>query len=232
MSRLLSELLFQPLVAIYAFLFGLLPDGTGPGLRLISLSILINLLLLPMYAQMEKRSRKTRAIRQAVASDVARIKQYFRGRERYFYIRAIYRQRGYKPFFDLLDSADLFVQILTFATVYRYLAGLPALVGQSFGPIPDLSKPDGLLLGANLLPFVMTAFNAMTAFAYADDRHKRTQALILGVLFLGLLYRSPSGLVLYWTANNLFSLTRNLLSRFAGSTPLWMARLQALEQQR
>ena len=230
-SRILHELLFQPLVAICAFLFGLLPEGTGPGLRLISMSILINLLLWPMYAQMERRSKKTQALRQAVARDVARIKQYFRGRERYFYIRAIYRQRGYRPFFDLLDSADLFVQILTFATVYRYLAGLPALVGQSFGPIPDLSRPDGLILGVNLLPFVMTALNAMTAFAYADDRYKRTQALILAVLFLGLLYRSPSGLVLYWTANNLFSLTRNVLSRFAGRAP-WTARLQALEQQR
>jgi membrane protein insertase Oxa1/YidC/SpoIIIJ len=231
MSRLLNELLFQPLMTIYGFLFGLLPQGTSPGLRLISLSILINLLLMPMYAQMERRSRKTRALRQAVARDVARMKKHFRGRERYFYIRATYRQHGYRPFLDLLDSADLFVQIFVFATVYRFLVALPALTGKSFGPIPDLSQPDGLLGGANLLPFVMTALNAMAAFAYVDDRSKRTQALVLAVLFLVLLYPSPSGIVLYWTTNNLFSLTRNLVSR-ASNAFVWPARLHALAQQR
>jgi membrane protein insertase Oxa1/YidC/SpoIIIJ len=232
MTRVLDALLFQPLVTIYSFLFGLLPDGISPGLRLIGLSILVNLLLMPMYAQMERRSKRTQAIRQAVARDVARIRQHFRGRERYFYVRATYRQHRYRPFFDLLGSGDLFVQILVFATVYRYLVGLPALTGRSFGPIPDLGKPDGLLFGTNLLPFVMTAFNVMAAVAYANERSRRTQALVLAVLFLGLLYRSPSGLVVYWTTNNLFSLARNLLSRFVGVTPVWRARLRALEQQR
>ena len=64
---------------------------------------------------------------------------------------------GTAPFLDLLNFADLFLQILVFATVYRYLAALPALAGQSFGPIPNLGLPDGLLVGVNLLPFVMTA---------------------------------------------------------------------------
>jgi membrane protein insertase Oxa1/YidC/SpoIIIJ len=233
MSRFFNELLFQPLVSIYAFLFGLLPAGTGVGWRLISFSILINVLLMPLYAQMEGRSRKTRARRQAVAREVARIKQHFRGRERYFYIRTTYRQHKYRPFLDLLDSADLFVQILVFATVYRYLTALPALAGRSFGPIADLGKPDGLLMGVNLLPFVMTALNAMAAFAYVDDRSKRTQALVLGLLFLVLLYPSPAGVVLYWTTNNLFSLARNLLSRLAGNSPVWlMTRLQAIAHQR
>lgn len=231
-SRIFDELLVQPFVTIYAFLFGLLPAGTSTGLRLISLSILINLLLVPLYAQTEARSQKTRAMRQAVARDVARIKKYFRGRERYFYIRATYRQHRYRPFLDLLDSADLFLQILVFATVYRYLAALPALTGQSFGPIPDLSRPDGLLMGANLLPFVMTGLNVMAAFAYVDDRSKRTQALVLALVFLVLLYASPSGIVLYWTTNNLFSLTRNLLSRRIGDASVWPPTLRAIARQR
>lgn len=232
MSRLVNELLFQPLVSIYGFLFDLLPVGSSPGLRLIGLSILINLLLMPLYAQMERRSRKTRELRQAVARDVARIKKHFRGRERYFYIRTTYRQHRYRPLLDLLDSADLFVQILVFATAYRYLIALPALAGQSFGPISDLSRPDGLLMGANLLPFVMTGLNVMAAFAYVDDRSKRTQALGLALVFLALLYGSPAGIVLYWTTNNLFSLTRNLLSRWVGGAFVWPARLQAIAEQR
>jgi membrane protein insertase Oxa1/YidC/SpoIIIJ len=59
----------------------------------------------------------------------------------------------------------------------------------------------------------MTAINAASVFSYVDDRSKRMQALALSVLFLVLLYGSGSGLVLYWTTNNLFSLVRNLVQR-------------------
>ena len=57
----------------------------------------------------------------------------------------------------------------------------------------------------------MTAINVASAFAYVDERRKRIQALALAALFLRSAPRSPSGLVLYWTSNNLFSLLRNLI---------------------
>ena len=59
----------------------------------------------------------------------------------------------------------------------------------------------------------MTAINAAAVLAYVEDRGKRLQGLVLGAIFLVLLYNSPAGLVLYWTTNNLFSLARNLIGR-------------------
>lgn len=223
MLELLDHVFLQPLMVVYSAIFGWLPAGPGPGFRLIAFSIVLNLLLVPVYAQMERRSRTGRAVQQQVARDVARMKQYFRGRERYFYIRAVYRQHHYHPLSDLLGSADLFVQILVFATVYRYLSGMEELADQAFGPIADLSQPDGLLGGVNLLPLLMTAINAAAVFSYVEDRAKRLQALALAALFLVLLYGSPSGLVLYWTTNNLFSLVRNLVTRVVlPRLPAWI----------
>lgn len=213
MLDLLDALFLQPLMLIYATVFAALPEGLGAGFRIIVFSVLLNLALLPVYAQMERRSAASRAVKQRVASDVARMKKHFKGRERYFYIRAVYRQHGYRPSSELFGSSDLFVQILVFATVFRFLSDLDALSGQAFGPIADLAREDGLLGGANLLPFVMTAINALAVFAYVDDRSKRIQAMGLGLLFLVLLYRSPSGLVLYWTMNNLISLFRTIAMR-------------------
>ena len=46
---------------------------------------------------------------------------------------------------------------------------------------------------------------------------ERMQALLLAGLFLVLLYDSPSGTRAVLDANNLFSLTRNLLSRRIGT---------------
>jgi membrane protein insertase Oxa1/YidC/SpoIIIJ len=213
MLELLDTLFLQPLMLIYGFVFALLPDWLGTGGRLIAFGVIVNLVLLPVYSQMEQRSRAGRAVKEQVAREVARMKAHFRGRERYFYIRAVYRQYRYHPISELLGSADLFVQILVFATVYRFLSSLDALGGQSFGPIADLSRPDMLLGGVNLLPFLMTAINSAAVFAYVENRTRRMQALALAGIFLVLLYSSASGLVLYWTTNNLFSLVRNLAQR-------------------
>jgi membrane protein insertase Oxa1/YidC/SpoIIIJ len=211
--ELLDTALFQPLLQIYGGLFQLIPESLGMGSRLGVFSVIVNLVLLPIYIQMEESSRRMREVKAQVDRDVGRMRRYFRGRERYFYVRAVYRQHRYHPISALFGSADLFIQILVFATVFRFLSDLPALAGQSFGPIADLSRPDGLLGGLNFLPLLMTAINVASAFAYVDERSKRIQALALAALFLVLLHSSPSGLVLYWTANNLFSLLRNLLGR-------------------
>lgn len=222
MLDVLDHLFLQPLILLYSSVYSLvyhLPEywiGRHPGLQLIIFSVMLNLALLPLYYQMEQRSKAARAVRERVASEVARMKRHFRGRERYFYIRAVHRNYRYHPVSELLGSADLLMQILVFITVFRYLSGLEELIGQAFGPIADLSRPDGLLAGANLLPFLMTAINAAAVFYYVDDRSKRLQAWLLAAVFLVLLYQSAAALVLYWTANNLFSLLRNLVRRHMG----------------
>ena len=103
------------------------------GGRIIVFGVLINLLLMPLYAQMEQRSRDGRELRDRVAREVERMKRHFRGRERYFYIRAVYRQFNYHPISHLLGSADLFVQILVFATVYRFLSTDAGIGGHADG---------------------------------------------------------------------------------------------------
>lgn len=213
MLEVLGQLFIEPLLLIYSFVYHLPERWLTPdaGLQIILFSLLLNLALLPLYRQMEQRSAAGRAVRERVAGEVARMKRHFRGRERYFYIRAVYRNYRYHPISELLGSADLLVQIVVFITVFHYLSGLEVLVGQAFGPIADLSRPDGLLAGVNLLPLLMTAINAASVYYYVDDRGKRLQAWALAVVFLLLLYRSPAALALYWTANNSFSLVRNFL---------------------
>lgn len=234
MPEALFDVFIAPLMQIYDLLFHLPSERVGVGGRIVLFSVLLNLLLLPLYNQMEKQSRGGAALRRRVARDVERIRKHFRGRERYFYVRAVHRQHGYRPLSQVFGSADLFLQVLVFATVYRYLAGLPSLAGASFGPLPDLSRPDGLLGGVHLLPLLMTAINAAAVFAYVEERGRRAQALLLSAVFLALLYGSPSGLVLYWTTNNLISVLRTLALKAlagqpAGSLSRRLAELQRQE---
>jgi membrane protein insertase Oxa1/YidC/SpoIIIJ len=207
--EILDSVFLQPLMLIYSAVFDFLPASVGTGARVIFFSLVLNLTLLPVYRQMEAAFRNSRDLRRRVREDVARMKRHFKGRERYFYIRAVYRQYNYHPVSELLRSADLVVQIVVFATVYRYLSGLDALTEAAFGPIRDLSAPDGLLGGINVLPILMTAVNVVAVCTYAPEAGRRVQGLLLAALFLVLLYGSASGLVLYWTMNNVFSVVRN-----------------------
>jgi membrane protein insertase Oxa1/YidC/SpoIIIJ len=84
--------------------------------------------------------------------------------------------------------------------------------GKALLGIPDLSRPDGMLLGINLLPLLMTVINLSAAFLTPEYRLKdKLQAILIATLFLALLYGSPSALLVYWTMNNLIFLIRTVI---------------------
>lgn len=210
----LGLLFVQPLLLIYAEVFrAILRFSPDAGWNVILFSLVLNLCLLPVYYQMERAGREGAGDRAAMDAEVARIKAHYRGRERYFYVRTLHRVYRHSPISVVFRSADLYLQILVFATVYRFLSTSGSLEGARFLGIEDLGRPDGLLGRVNLLPIVMTLLNVLSAMLYGRDRQKRRNAFLLAGLFLVLLYASPAGLVLYWTSNNLFSLVRNLVER-------------------
>lgn len=218
MMALLDNLLLQPLIVIYQTMLdlpadlGLIYDVGG---RIIVFSIMLNLLLHPLYRQMESRARAGTTHQERMTRELQRMKAHFKGRERYFYVRAVHRQFHHHPIQSLLTSNELFLQLLIFVTVYHFLSQPGLLDGISFGRIDDLGTPDGLLAGIHLLPLLMTAINAISVLYYVKDQAKRKQAMALALVFLILLYASPAGLVLYWTMNNLWSLLRNMLAKSA-----------------
>ncbi|PKP08790.1 MAG: hypothetical protein CVU09_14665, partial [Bacteroidetes bacterium HGW-Bacteroidetes-4] len=62
----------------------------------------------------------------------------------------------------------------------------------------------------HLLPILMTVVNLITAWFYTRNGNtgERKQMLVVAAIFLVLLFNLPSGLVLYWTMNNVFSFFR------------------------
>lgn len=216
LTSFLEHLFVDPLMVLYESVYLSLVSVTESfGFGLVLFSLVLNFALLPVYLQMERASRAAVAVRVKMDEEVQRMKRHFRGRERYFYVRTVHRQFGYHPISAVLSSGELYLQVLIFASVFHYLSNVPELVGASFIGIPDLSRPDGLFFGVNALPIVMTVANVASAIVYSTDKKRRRQAYALAGLFLILLYNSPSGLVLYWACNNIVSLARNVVGRFA-----------------
>ena len=197
------------------------------GVSIVILSVGINLVCLPMYNMAEKLQEKERDVQAGMKSMIDRIKAVFKGDEQYMILSASYREKGYRPVYALRAMFPLFIQIPFFMAAYSILSSLPALRFASFLCFNDLSLPDGLLhIGAiqiNIMPIVMTAVNIAASAVYTKDLaiKDKAQLYVIAFIFLALLYNSPSGLVLYWTLNNVFSLVKNIFYRIKLKPKTW-----------
>jgi membrane protein insertase Oxa1/YidC/SpoIIIJ len=189
------------------------------GLSIFFVSAAISVFCLPLYMIAEKLQEIERNIQKKFAPKIAKVKNVFKGDERYMILSTYYRQNHYHPVYAIRSSLGLLIQIPFFIAAYSYLSHLEALQGASFLFIKDLGKPDMLLPiigGINLLPFIMTFINCASGAIYTKGLLIRDKFQIYGIafVFLVLLYNSPSGLVLYWILNNVFSLIKNAYIKF------------------
>ncbi|HET9961081.1 MAG TPA: YidC/Oxa1 family membrane protein insertase, partial [Nitrospiraceae bacterium] len=180
------------------------------GISIFLLSLLINAALLPLFQLAERWQEAERRIQKELAPKLAQFKQAFSGEERHVMIHTLYRQAGYHPIYAMRSSIGLFLQLPFWIAAYQMLSHYQPLDGASFLIFDDLGRPDRLLGGINLLPFMMTALNLAAAFLYTTklSRAEQIQPVVLALIFLALLYVAPAGLLLYWTFNSLFSLVR------------------------
>lgn len=183
------------------------------GLAIIALSLAFNLALLPAYHLAEKVQNRERDIQRRMAPKIEEFKFAFKGEERYWMMRALYRQHGYHPVYALRGLLPLAIQIPFFVATFGLLSHYKPIVGQRFLLIENLGWPDHLLLGVNVLPILMTALNMLAVHLYARQlsQREKIQIYAIALIFLVLLYQSPAGLVLYWTVNNLISVLKSLL---------------------
>ena len=207
------ELLFEVIFAVANRIVD------NPGLAIIALSLAVNLLVLPLYKRADEVQREQRDIEASLAPGIAHIRKTFKGDERMMMLSTYYAQNDYSPLYVLRGSVSLLLQIPFFMAAYRFLSNLKILQGVSFGPIKDLGSPDGLLLIAgisiNVLPVLMTLINFISGYIYTRGMplKSKIQLYAVALVFLVLLYDSPSGLAFYWTLNNVFSMVKNAVYR-------------------
>lgn len=188
----------------------------NPGLSIIFLSLIMNILVLPLYRRADYMQEQARDIDAKLSNGVAHIKKTFSGDEKMMMLQAYYRQNNYKPTDALKGSVSLLLEIPFFIAAYQFLSHLEILKGVSLGAIADLSRPDRMLViggfAINLLPIIMTSVNIISSFLYLKGFPTKTKIQLYGMalFFLVFLYNSPSGLVFYWTLNNVFSLIKTI----------------------
>jgi YidC/Oxa1 family membrane protein insertase len=232
MLDILYTVIIYPLATIFevVFVFAQL-TFREPGISIVFISITISLLCLPLYNVAEYWQRLERDTQKRMKSKIDKIKSVFKGDERYMILSAYYRQNHYHPVYAMRSTVGLLIQIPFFIAAYSYLSDNEAIKGASFLFISDLSVPDGLLsfggIYVNILPIIMTLVNGAASLIYTRGLpiKEKIQLYGMALIFLLLLYNSPSGLVLYWTCNNVFSLMKNSYSKIGNPVKNTVIRL-------
>lgn len=253
MLSALYTMIVYPLELLLEIVFSILKDTLdNTGLSIVGVSIVVNILLLPLYNRADRISGEERAKQKEMKPMVDHIRKVFTGDERFMILQTYYRKQDYHPLYSLRSSLPLLLQIPFFIAAYHFLSHLSLLNDCVFGIIRDLGKPDTMItiprialniyterfllepltvstpstgtetysemlilhgFAINVLPILMTFINIISILIYTKDSPKKekVQLYIMAGLFLVLLYNSPSGLVVYWTMNNIFSLIKNVV---------------------
>lgn len=217
MLYFLYTLIIYPLIQIIEFAFMLFQNVfKNAGVSVIGVSLAVSILCLPLYIVAEHWQQVQRDIEKKLDPSIRRIKTAFKGDEQYMILSTFYRQNHYSPIMAMRSSFGLLIQIPFFIAAYSFLSHLPILQGKGFWFIRDMGQQDALFsIGSfpiNVLPVAMTVINIIAGAIYTKGFKAKDKIQIYGMalVFLVILYASPSGLVLYWTMNNVFSLVKNI----------------------
>jgi YidC/Oxa1 family membrane protein insertase len=200
------------------------------GLAIMVMSLAVNILMTPLSRIADRFQQQVNETEARLAPELQRIKKNHKGQEQSEKILALYKAENVHPLYSLKSMMGVAVVIPVFIGAFDMLAENIHLLNTSFLWIADMSRPDSLFLmpfrlpffGAdfNLLPFLMTGLSFIASALHnplaLNPQLRRKQVInmvLLAVLFFGLFYTFPAGMVLYWTTNNLISVIKSLWAK-------------------
>ncbi|HXW06542.1 MAG TPA: membrane protein insertase YidC [Vicinamibacterales bacterium] len=190
------------------------------GWSIIVLTVIINLVMFPLrhksvvsMRRMQELQPEVKAIQERYSklkvSDPARSKMNAE-------LMNLYRERGVNPASGCVPMLLTFPVLLAF---YSMLVVAIELRGAPFiGWIRDLSAHDPYFVTPVLMgisQFVQTKMTPSTA-----DPVQQKMMLFMPIMFTAMLMWAPSGLVLYWTASNIWAIGQQVVTnRLIGPSP-------------
>ena len=222
---IVSAIIIDPIIYVLEFIFARVNLLiANPAFCIIILSLSVSVLTLPLYRRADAIQMDSRKKEEEIRPVVNHISKSFKGDEKILMLQAYYRIKKYSSLYSLKGLLSLILQIPFFIAAYRFLSKLPILGGCSFGPIKDLMTPDSLIviggISINVLPILMTVINLISSaiIVHGQPLKNKVALYLSAAIFLVLLYNSPSGLVLYWTMNNVFSLLKNIYHKVSAQS--------------
>lgn len=198
--------------------YGLIPNW---GVAIILLTVVARLAVFPLTWKQVKQSKRMAIVMPALKPQLEALKEKYKNDPRQLQVETmrVYNENGVNPLATMAGCLPLFLQMPVFFALYMVLGRAIELRGAPFFAwISDLSQPDVILplvkiplifpLGITILPLFMAAsllwLNKMTI----KDPQQQALVWMMPIMMLVFSGSFPSGLVLYWTISNLFSVAQ------------------------
>ena len=209
-------------LALLNLLYSVIPNY---GVAIIILTLIVKFATLPLVLKQTKSMKKMQehkpaldAIRQKYKSDPRKMQQE---------TMAYYQKVGVNPFAQMAGCLPMFIQMPIFFSLYIVFGRAMELRGAPFaGWITDLSQPDIITnaisipfimpMGLSLLPVLMAASMYYQLKQSMTDPNMKGMVIIMPVMMLFTMGGMASGLLLYWTLSNVFSIVQY---KFTKTTP-------------
>lgn len=205
--ELLATIL-HPIVMIMRYLLDAYHVIFGSwGMSIVVLSVSASLLLLPLQRFGRRIEKNTELRISSVNAEVGKLDESLKGEQRFNKIEEIYQSHAYHPIHQVWGGASILVILPVLISAVILFGQHPLLVGSSFLFVADLSEPDNLFHGLNILPGIMFLVTMLDAFSrFSDNRTGLYRYLILSIVLIFLVYNLPASLLIFWIGNNLMSL--------------------------
>ena len=211
------------------FFHKLLPNY---GIAIILLTLVARGAVLPLTLRQVRQSKRMAEVMPLLKPKLEALKEKHKGDARKIQEETmkLYAEYGINPLATMAGCLPMVLQMPVFISLYMVLGRAIELRGQPFfGWITDLSRSDVVLeavkipfifpQGLTILPILMGAslfgLNKLTI----KDPQQQAMVWIMPIMMLVFSGSMPSGLVLYWTVSNLFSMTQTWLIN-AGPLPV------------
>jgi YidC/Oxa1 family membrane protein insertase len=177
------------------------------GWSIIALTILINLVMFPLRHKSVVSMRRMQELQpevKAIQDRYSKLKMNDPARQKMnVELMNLYRERGVNP------ASGCVPMLLTFPVLFAFYAMLSVAIeirGAPFvGWINDLSVHDPLFIWPIIMAITMVIQQKMTPQAMSDPVQQKMM-MLMPLVFSIMLAWAPSGLVLYWTASNIWTI--------------------------
>lgn len=184
------------------------------GLVIIVLSLLIKLVLSPLSIKAAVSVKRMNLLQPKIKNLQEKYKDDSKSLNEK--TAELYKKEGVNP---LGGCFPMLLQIPVFFALYRVLSTSVELKGAAFLWIKDLTQPDTLFTMSipflptqfNLLPLIMTGIQIVQMRLQAmkgmgNSQQNALNTYLMPIIFLFLFWNMPSGLVLYWTVQNIYTI--------------------------
>jgi len=200
------------------------------GWAIILLVLVVKIILYPLSHWAIKNQAKTMAEQARIKPHLDEINRKYKDnpQTRSQEMMKLYREHNINPLGAMRGCFPILLQMPIFFALYILLDQAVELRGQSFLWIADLSQPDRLLgfggwkvplLGwdaLNILPILMAVSQFYTSRLMTvniQDPMQKQMMYMMPIMFGFLLYNMPSGLMLYWTVQNVWQIGHTVLTK-------------------